>query len=240
MTSMLPITKIPASGLPTSAIVVGDPARAAAIAEELDDAEQVGGNREYVTFRGRWRGTELVVASHGVGGPGAICCFQELADAGVTTMIRLGTAGAMTPALATGDLVVAEAAVRDDGVTDQLLPASYPAVCAPEVVLALSDVAARRGPYHRGLVWTRAAFYPGHLPLATDAYIESQVIAIEMELSALLVLASMRRLRAGGLLVIDGVSADDEVYDPHTDEARNGVVRATQVCLDAIHRLASA
>lgn len=59
----------------------------------------------------------MVVASHGVGAPGAILLFQELAEAGVRTIIRFGTAGAIRPGIADGDLVIAEAAVRDDGVT---------------------------------------------------------------------------------------------------------------------------
>lgn len=240
MTAILPITRIPASGLPSSAIVVGDPARAATVASHLDDAEEIGRNREYVTYRGTWRDLEVVVASHGVGGPGAICCFQELMDAGVTTLLRLGTAGAMQPQLRTGDLVVADAAVREDGVTDQLLPTAYPAVCAPEVVLALVDAATRSGHrWHRGLVWTRAAFYPGHVPVATDAYTASNVIAIEMELSALLVLASSRGLQAGGLLVIDGVSADDQPYDPHTEETRSGVERSIEVALSALQGMST-
>lgn len=237
---VLPITTIPRTGLPGSALVVGDPARARRVADLLEDREQVGANREYVTFRGRWRGTDLVVASHGVGGPGAICAFQELMDAGARTLVRLGTAGAMAPGLRAGDVVVAEATVREDGVTDQLVPPAYPAYSTPEVVLALADAARARGlTAHRGIVWTRALFYPGLVPLPTDAYVQAKVVAIEMELSALLVLASTRGCRSGGILVIDGASADDEPYDPHREPVAQGVARATDVALDALHALAS-
>lgn len=242
MSDLLPVTRIPRTGLPPRAVVVGDPFRAERVAKRLDNPVGVAFAREYRTFRGSWQGVEVVVSSHGVGGPGAICLFQELADAGVTTMLRLGTAGAMQPGLGDGDLVIAEACVRDDGVTQQLVPPEYPAVCGPETVLALVAAAEeRQAPHHRGLIWTRAAFYPGLLPVPMPAYVQAGVLAIEMELSALLVLGALRGLRTGGVLVIDGVAADELVgttgYDPHRDVVAAGVERGMDVALDALVRL---
>ncbi|MFE7840603.1 nucleoside phosphorylase [Streptomyces sp. NPDC057474] len=244
---LLPITRIPRSGLPPRAVVVGDPARAAAVAALLDGAEEVSYHREYRVFSGSWKGVPVVVASHGVGGPGAILLFQELADAGVRTFLRFGTAGAMRPGIGDGDLVIAEAAVRDDGVTQQLLPPEYPAVSAPEAVLALQRAAREVGaPHHRGIVWTRAAFQPGLIPL--DAYDRAGLVAIEMELSALYVTASLRGLVAGGVLVVDGANADELVdeespfstggYNPHREVVALGVERGAVVSLEALRLLA--
>ncbi|MBK3574567.1 nucleoside phosphorylase [Streptomyces sp. MBT65] len=243
---LLPITRIPRTGLPERAVVVGDPARAAAVAALLDGAEEVSYHREYRVFSGSWKGLPVVVASHGVGGPGAILLFQELADAGVRTFLRFGTAGAMKPGIGDGDLVIAEAAVRDDGVTRQLLPPEYPAVAAPEAVLALQRAARETGaPHHRGIVWTRAAFQPGLIPLFS--YDGAGLAAIEMELSALLVTASLRGLVAGGVLVIDGANADELVdaettggYDPHREVVAAGVERGSIVSLEALRLLAEA
>ena len=242
MTDLLPVTRIPRTGLPPRAVVVGDPFRAELLAKRLTDAVEVAHAREYRTFRGSWQGTEVVVSSHGVGGPGAICLFQELADAGVRTILRLGTAGAMQAGIADGDLVIAEAAVRDDGVTQQLVPPEYPAVASAEVVLALVAAAReRQAPAHRGLVWTRAAFYPGLLPVPMPAYVRAGVLAIEMELSALLVHGSLQGLTTGGVLVIDGVAADElretTGYDPHREVVAAGVERAMDVALDALVQL---
>jgi uridine phosphorylase len=243
VTDLLPVTRLPRTGLPPRAVVVGDPFRAERVAKRLDDPAEVAWAREYRSFRGSWQGVEVVVAAHGVGGPGAICLFQELADAGVGTILRLGTAGAMQPGVGDGDLVIAEACVRDDGVTQQLVPPEYPAVASAEAVLALVAAARdRQAPHHRGLVWTRAAFYPGLLPVPMPAYVRAGVLAIEMELSALLVLGSLRGLITGGVLVIDGVAADELVettgYDPHRDVVAAGVDRGIEVTLDALVGLA--
>jgi uridine phosphorylase len=242
MSELLPVTRIPRQGLPPRAIVVGDPVRAQRMAERLEDPVEVAWAREYRTFRGSWQEVEVVISSHGVGGAGAICLFQELSDAGVRTMLRLGTAGAMQAGIGDGDLVIAEACVRDDGVTQQLVPPEYPAVSSPEAVLALEAAARERGaPYHRGLVWTRAAFYPGLLPVPMPAYVRAGVKAIEMELSALLVHGALNGLTTGGVLVIDGVAADElretTGYDPHRAVVAAGVERGMDVALDALVRL---
>lgn len=95
------------------------------------------------------------------------------------------------------------------------------------------------------MVWTRAAFQPGFIPLPGEAYTRAGIAAIEMELSALLVLASTRGLVAGGIVVIDGANADELVdvestggYDPHRDVVAEGVALGSRVTLDAVHLLA--
>lgn len=238
-TDILPVTGIPRTGLPTRALVVGDPFRAERIAQQLDGVVEVAFKREYRTYRGRWNGVDVIVSSHGVGAAGALCQFQELMDAGVDTIIRLGTAGSLASGIADGDLVVADSCIRDDGVTHQLMPESYPASSTAEVVLALLASARKHAaPHHRGVVWTRAALYPGVLDLGLPGYVKLGVVAIEMELSALLVLAATRGVRAGGALVIDGAAADELVdttgYDPHRNVVAQGVERGVTVTLDAL------
>jgi uridine phosphorylase len=219
-------------------LVVGDPARAKLIADSLDAPRLVATNREWVTYVGEWRGLDLVVASHGVGSGGALCLFQELIFAGVTTIVRFGTAGSLTRRIAVGDLVVAEAAVRDDGVTDQLIPAIYPAFGSPEVVLALEAAARDHNmKSHRGVTWTRGAFYDLKiLPSMDDVYRKAGVIAVEMELAALLVVSAIHRVHCGGLLVIDGYAGED-AYDPYTEAVARSVAGGARVALDAMHSL---
>jgi uridine phosphorylase len=236
----LPLTGLPRVGLPERVLVVGDPFRVNRIAERLEEPELVAHVREYRTVRGRWRGVEVAVASHGVGGPGAMCLFQELASAGARTVVRLGTCGSMQPGVADGDLVIATGAVRDDGVTDQMVPLAYPAVATAEVVGAL--VAAAGGPgaaaVHRGVVWSRAAFFAEMVELPMAGYAAHGVVAIEMEVAALLVLASLRGQAAGALLVVDGSAVDqlegEAAYDPTRAAVTAGIERAMVVALDAL------
>lgn len=240
MSDVLPITGIPREGLPRLALVTGDPGRIATIAEILDDARQIASRREYVTCTGSWKGTKVVATSHGVGAPGAMLAFQELAAAGVTTFIRAGTCGALAEHISDGDLVIATGAVRQDGVTDQMVPPTYPAVSAPEVVGALERAATAAGAtWHRGEVLTRAAFFPGILDDPLEAFARDGVVAVEMELAALLVMATLKDLRAGGVLVVDGnpLHTTPESYDPHRNVVREGVRVSIEVALDSLHEL---
>jgi len=239
MTDVLPITKIPRTGLPGHALVVGDPERATAVAALLDGASLIGENREYRSYQGTWQGTPVVVSSHGVGGPGALCQFGELAAAGVHTVLRFGTCGALRADIADGDLVIAEAAVRDDGVTQQLVQPEYPAYATPEAVLALTGAAAAHQlTAHRGVVWTRAAFSPMVRELPMKEYLAAGVIAIEMELATLLVFAGLSGLRAGGVLVVDGNATVDNTdptgYNPHRRVVADAVATGSAVALDAL------
>lgn len=234
-----PLTGLPATGLPAHALVVGDPARAAQVAERLTDSRELARRREFRSFTGTWNGTSVVVASHGVGAPGAMCLFHELADGGARSVVRLGTAGALQPQVGDGDLVIGEACVRDDGVTSQLVADTYPAYADAALTKALADAAEKHAARaHRGVVWTRAAFYPGLLDLGLQQYVEAGVLAIEMELAALLVFAALHGLRAAGVLVVDGAAADglrdSTGYDPHRPVVRDAVDVAIQVALDGL------
>jgi uridine phosphorylase len=89
-------------------------------------------------------------------------------------------------------------------------------------------------------VWTKSLFYPGVLDPPLEPLVSAGVIALEMELSALLVLGGMLGLRTGGLLVVDGnpsrrASAFD--YDPHRPVVDEAVGRSIAVALAAVERL---
>ena len=113
---------------------------------------------------------------------------------------------------------------------------------APEAVLALQRAAREAGaPHHRGIVWTRAAFQPGLLPLLLLRR-GAGLAAIEMELSALLVTASLRGLVAGGVLVVDGANADELVDEEahRRSTTRTGTVVADRASRTGRGRLAGA
>ena len=60
-----------------------------------EKSEEIVWNREYRVYNVRFEGAEMTVASHGIGGPGAAICFEELIQLGAKTIIRLGTCGSL-------------------------------------------------------------------------------------------------------------------------------------------------
>ncbi len=235
----LPLLRARVAEVPDRMLVVGDPVRARSIAERLDSVVELGQNREYVTFAGRWRDEPVGVASHGVGAAGAAVCFEELARAGVTHLIRAGTCGALRTGIADGELVVATAAIRDEGLTVRLVDPIFPAVADIDLVLALRHAGTRAGhAVHEGIVLTSDLFYPhdvlgGNL----DVWARAGAMAVEMEASALFVTASLHGVAAAAVFVVDGAPlADPDMsgYDPHRSVVRDAVDAMAGVALDAL------
>jgi uridine phosphorylase len=237
----LTLMQVPVADLAARVLVVGDPARAATAAELLHDARRVGANREYVTYTGSYRGVPVSVASHGVGSAGAAICFEELCRGGASVLVRAGTAGGLDPDVRDGALVVATAAVRDDGVTSKIVPLAYPAVADPELALALrAGAVANELTTHAGVVLTSDLFYP-HPVLGSELELwqRARCVAVEMELAALLVIAAQHGVRAGGIFAIDGnplVEQDTDMsgYNPFRAEVARAVVATLTISLDVL------
>ncbi len=100
------------------ALLPGDPKRVEHVARFLDNVEDFGINREYRALRGWFHGVEVLVMSTGMDGPSTAIAVEELRQIGVTNLIRIGTCGAMQNHIRLGDLVIATAAVRDDGTSN--------------------------------------------------------------------------------------------------------------------------
>lgn len=233
---VLPLLRATVREIAPVALVVGDPARAERAAGLLEDAREVGRNREYLSITGRYAGQPVTIASHGVGAAGAAVCMEELLRAGVRRIVRAGTAGGLQPAVTDGDLVIATGAVRDEGTSVRLVPAEYPAVSDPAVVAALVAVAPART--HTGIVLTSDLFYPMPVLGSTlQRWADAGCVAVEMELSVLLVLAGLRGVAAGGVFAIDGsplASADMKDYSPHRDVVQEAADAAVRAGLDAL------
>ena len=227
-------------------LLPGDPGRCEPIAARLDGAALVAANREYTTWTGTLEGTAVSVTSTGIGGPSAAIAVEELCNLGAHTLIRVGSCGAMQPGLRLGDVIVAQAAVRDEGTSAQYVPLAWPAVAHLDIVDALRAAAAAAGVrHHVGTVQSKDSFYgemdPGRMPIAAElqarwtAWVRAGVLASEMECAALLTVAAVRRVRAGAALaVVNAAPTVDAMPDP----SRLPLDAVIEVAVEAVRRLA--
>lgn len=220
-------------------LTCGDPWRAQSIAEKMENTTVVSKNREYWVFNGEYNGVPVTVASHGVGASGAAICFEELIRSGAKVIIRVGTCGALQPEVVAGDLVVATGGVREDGVTPQLVPLSYPAVADSQVADALYAVAKEKGArVHKGLVLSLAAFYPGLMPLANRIMAKAGVLASENEVATLLVIASLHGVKASAIIAVDGKAFElEDDWKPHHPLVKETVEKEIDIALEAVTRV---
>lgn len=227
-------------------ILPGDPKRCAKIARYFDRAVMVADSREYVTYTGYLDGVKVSVTSTGIGGPSASIAMEELAMAGAHTFIRIGTCGGMQLDVKSGDIVIANGAVRMEGTSREYAPIEFPAVPDIHVTNALMQAARDlKQQYHVGVVQCKDSFYGQHSPERMpvgyellqkwDAWKRLGCLASEMESAALFVVASSLKVRMGScFLVLANQEREKEGLD-------NPVVHDTdmaiRISVEAIRKL---
>ena len=204
----------------TIALLPGDPFRVPLIAEHLTDVREVAHKREHRTMVGTYQGREITATSTGMGCPSTAIAAEELARVGVTSMIRVGSTAALQRGIKPGDLIVSQGSFRNDGTSDAYVPKGYPAVPDLEIALRLEREArdlASGADYavHAGLNATDDAFY-AESPEWTTQMSGMGLLNVEMESSALFVVARQRGFRAGMICAVSSNLVEGaSVYDSH-------------------------
>lgn len=205
MEKIIPIIDIPYNKISKRVITCGDPKRAEKIASKLENVEIIAKSREYWTFNGTYKGELVTISSHGVGGNGASISFEGLILGGAKVIIRVGTCGTLQPDLEQGTLIIATGACREDKITEQLIPLSFPALASIDVVQTMENVAKTiNDNVKTGLVTTSGIFYTGLLETNNKIMRDAGVLAMENEASVLFVIAALRGIKAGCIVAADG------------------------------------
>lgn len=224
-------------------ILPGDPGRCERIAQLFDEAHFVSSNREFTVWTGTMEGERVSVCSTGIGGPSAAIALEELVECGAHTFIRVGTCGGVAPEAKGGDLVIATAAVRQEGTSREYMPLDYPAAACFDIVRALADEAEAMGAkYHVGVVQSKDSFYgeirPERMPIADSlqahwkALIDAGVLASEMESAALFVASAYLHVRCGSVL---NVLWNDESEAPAV--GKDAAMKGVHAAVGALRRL---
>jgi uridine phosphorylase len=227
--------------IPECVLLPGDPDRAHEIAMKyFDEPEEIAKKREFWSFKGKWKGVPVAVCSTGIGCPSAAIALEELVKVGCTTFLRVGTSGAISHSVNTGDLVIFTGSVRDDGTSRQYVPIQFPAVADPEMVVALTNAARNNGvKYHVGIGHSKDAFYIEHPDHVTDPegtrrkwqmMKNSGVLVTEMESAALFVIGHLRDVKVGTICVVIGENVEREAKI----EGKPPIDELISVALDAL------
>ena len=216
-------------------IVPGDPNRVPLIANNLENPEHQGQNREFNAYKGTYKGTEVSVVSTGIGCPSTAIAVEELVYIGAEVLIRIGTSGSVDNSAKKGEIFIATAAVRDDGTSKQYIPIEFPAIASHDLTANLIKSSRQLGiPTKVGICQSKDSFFgevePTRMPVATyldnkwKAWQGGGVGASEMEAATLFTLAQIKKIKAGAVLAV-------EVSDAET------VNKMTRIVLEAINYL---
>lgn len=183
------------------ALLPGDPQRVERVKSYLDNPIDIAYNREYKSCRGTYKGVPVLVVSTGIGGASMGIAVEELGKIGVTTLIRIGSCGALQPELPLGSLIIATGAVRDDGASKAYIETTFPAVPNHQVFGALVESAKKLNVEHTcGIVRSHDSFYTDQEVSIDQYWHERGVLGADMETAALFVIGGLRHLKTASIL----------------------------------------
>ena len=198
-----PHINAPDDAFATTVLMPGDPKRAEHIAETfLTNAVQVTDVRGMLGFTGTFDGEPISVMASGMGMPSAAIYITELLRSyDVSTIIRVGTAGAYSPDLALRQIVVADEAVTNSNMPE-LLGAPSPIAPSSRILDVAKQVASARGKeLVAGKVFTSDIFYEPD-DTARETHTANGVLAVEMETAALYAICALEGAEALSMFTI--------------------------------------
>jgi purine-nucleoside phosphorylase len=217
-------------------LMPGDPRRAERIAAALmPDARKVSDVRGIGAYTGTVDGHPLSVMASGMGMPSLGIYANELFDHyGVQRIIRVGTAGGLSPKVKVGDVVVALGAHTDSAMNTSRIPgihfsavASYPLVAA--AVAAAGDAT----DIHVAPVVSRDHFY-GNPAEQVQALADYGTLAVEMEAAGLYAIAAQYDRQALAVLTISDHLLD-HTQDMSAEDRERTFDRALALAVAAAH-----
>jgi len=177
-------------------------------------------------------GTPCGIVPRTIGGPYAVLIAEQLKTAGAQLILGLTSAGRVAASVPVPSLVVATAAVRDEGTSYHYLPPDRPALAHAGLADSL-----RRGlgglgvPVLSGLVWTTDAPYRETKQQLAE-YAAQDVLAVEMQAASLLGFAIARKIPAGVVAhVTNAVDHEQAPFD-------KGALQFSHQLLEAMCRAA--
>ena len=184
-----------------------------------------------------YQGQRLAFFHPGVGAPLAAGLLEEVIALGCRKFTVCGGAGVLHKDLAVGQLIVVDAAVRDEGTSYHYLPPGREVPAQQAGVQALVDTLEQRGvPYRVGKTWTTDAPYRETVARIARRQQEG-CLTVEMEAAALLAVAQYRGAVLGQVLY-SGDDLSGETWDHRGWQSRTEVRRSLfWLCAEAVLKL---
>jgi nucleoside phosphorylase len=215
----MPARLRPTASIAPAALLVGDPGRALALAQELLVAPKMSNHA-----RGLWgysgatpAGVALTLQSTGMGGPSAALVLADLAELGVRRAIRVGTCTALDPEPRLGALlVIAEAHAQPS--------AGEPTAVLPDPALTAALEA------ELGTAAGRAAVASlDRLPQLTEEVTAGEVA--DMQTATLLAGGPGLGVEVAALLIVTGTLGGERLEDEAVEVAAKRAGRAAAAVL---------
>ena len=215
-------------------LMPGDPLRAKFLADTyLENAKLVNNVRGIQGYTGTYRGKPVSVMASGMGCPTiGIYSYELFNFYDVDNIIRIGSAGALSPKLKLRDVVMGISAYTDSGYVKAFNFNGNVAACCSYELLHKAMVAAKElgVTAYAGPVFSSDVFYS---PVNVGEQLRKMgVLAVEMEAAALYINAAMAGKNALAICTISDIPGTTEETDPQ--ERQEGFTKMMEIALSLI------
>lgn len=213
-------------------LMPGDPLRAEKLADNyLSDVKRFNTVRNMFGYTGTYKGERISVMGSGMGIPSiGIYSYELYHFYNVETIVRIGTAGALSPDVDVRDIVLGEGACTDSNYAQQFrAPGTLAPIADFGLLRKAADVADCLGyPVRVGNVVSSDVFYNDN-ETVNDRWARMGVLAVEMESAALYLNAMRARKKALTILTISDKPATGESLS--AQERQESLTRMMEIAL---------
>ncbi len=150
----------------------------------------------------------FTLAGSFLGAPQAVMGMEMIIPLGVKRIWVFGWCGSLDPTLRIGDLVIPTRGISEEGTSQHYPIGEMPLTTDTALNEILVEALEKEGQtVRRGMVWTTDAPFR-ETPSKVKEFQDRGVLAVDMEMSALMTLAIFRDVKLTGLLVVS-----DELFD---------------------------
>lgn len=217
-------------------LLPGDPLRAKYIAENyLEDAQLYNEVRGMYGYTGTYKGERVSVQGTGMGVPSISIYVNELIQSyDVKKLIRVGTCGAIQKNVKVRDVILAQAATTDSQINQLIFNGiDYAPISDFELLKNAYEAGTEKGLQLRvGNVFTSDTFYRDNAKEVNELLAKYQVLAIEMESTALYTLAAKYGRQALSILTVsDHIITGEETT---AEERQTTFHEMMEIALDTV------
>ncbi|MQL54391.1 hypothetical protein [Acidianus ambivalens] len=183
--------------VPEKCVIVEEPEVAEIISSFINVKEEIR-KRGFLIFIGERKGKEIVISTHGVGGPSTSLIINELVGNGVKLILRYGTAGSLNEKIKVGSYFIPIGVTHHD-------KSSLYQIIREDIMPALSPDLELAYKLYYFLKSQGLEVNYGTLFQSDDFYSESHLKfddAVDMESGTIFLLSKLHGIRSASLLII--------------------------------------
>jgi DeoD family purine-nucleoside phosphorylase len=183
-------------------IMPGTPDRLTALVKKIKNPIKNFSFMDHTMYTGEYDGVRVTAMNGGMFSANTAITTEIVCSIRAENIIRLGSCGALREDIKVGDLILATASIRGDGVTPYYVDSSFVTEPDSKLTEALVKAAKKLGAtLHTGKVWSTDALLRETKELVEEKA-AAGAIAVDMVSSALLTIAQLNKVKAASLLAV--------------------------------------